>query len=230
MAAGNGSAGIGLANGAHANRIGPASGSSSGGQNEIRNNGGPGIWLRAAVPNGAAGNSNRITGNNIIYDNNGLLAIDLGAAGDVFGFGPTADDFQDADSGPNRVENYPYLTQAKRFEADRIALDGYLLTESIASDQSYRLDVYWTDTCVGSGANNDTPRGEMKRYIGALSVPVTSSTSLKAFPYTTIIAPRSIPGTGFLFATATDAAGNTSEPGPCEAFVDDYIFTNGFEH
>jgi len=26
------------------------------------------------------------------------------------------------------------------------------------------------------------------------------------------------------------SAGNTSEPGPCEAFVDDYIFTNGYEH
>jgi hypothetical protein len=229
-AAGNGSAGIAFANGAHANRIGPASGSSAGGQNEIRNNAGPGIWLQAAVPNGAAGNNNRITANNVIYDNNGLLPIDLGAASDIVGLGPTADDYADADTGPNRVENYPYLTQAMRFEADKIALDGYLLTENLASGQNYRLDVFWTDTCVGSGVNNDTPRGEMKRYIGALTVSVDASTYIKAFPYTTITAPRSVPGTGFLFATATDASGNTSEPGPCEPFVDDYIFTNGYEH
>jgi hypothetical protein len=230
VAAANGNAGIAFANGAHANRIGPASGSAAGGLNEIRNNAGPGIWLQGAVPNGAAGNNNRITGNNLVYDNNGLLAIDLGAAVDTFGFGPTADDYADADTGPNRVENYPYLTQAMRFEADKIALDGYLLTENLASNQTYRLDVFWTDTCVGSGANNDTPRGEMKRYIGALSVAVSASTYLKPFPYTTITAPRSIPPKGFLFATATDGAGNTSEPGPCEPFVDDYIFTNGIEH
>ena len=230
VAAGNGNAGIAFANGAHANRIGPASGSTAGGQNEIRNNAGPGIWLKGAVPDGAAGNNNRITGNNIVYDNNGLLAIDLGDAGDAFGFGPTADDYADADTGPNRVENYPYLTESMRFEADRIALDGYLLAEYLASGQTYRLDVFWTDTCVGTGTNNDTPRGEMKRYIGPLFVAVPSNTYIKAFPYTTITAPRSIPGKGFLFATATDGAGNTSEPGPCEAFVDDYIFTNGYEH
>ncbi len=230
VAAGNGNAGIAFANGAHGNRIGPAPGSTAGGQNEIRNNAGPGIWLEGAVPDGAAGESNRINGNNVVYDNNGLLAIDLGAATDTFGFGPTADDFQDADSGPNRLENYPYLTQAMRFEADKIALDGYLLTEYQATGQTYRLDVFWTDTCVGSGSNNDTPRGEMKRYVGAVFVFVDFSSSLKAFPFTTITAPRSIPGNGYLFATATDGAGNTSEPGPCQTFVDDYIFTNGYEH
>lgn len=230
VAAGNGNAGIAFANGAHANRIGPAPGSTAGGQNEIRNNAGPGIWLKGTVPDGAAGNNNRITGNNIVYDNNGLLAIDLGADTDIFGLGPSADDYADADTGPNRVENYPYLTQAMRFEADKIALDGYLLTEHQASSQTYRLDVFWTDTCVGSGTNNDTPRGEMKRYIGPLFVFVPSSTYIQAFPYTTITAPRSIPGKGFLFATATDGAGNTSEPGPCEPFVDDYIFTNGYDH
>lgn len=36
------------------------------------------------------------------------------------------------------------------------------------------------------------------------------------------------PGTCYVFAIATDAAGNTSEPGPCHAFIDDYIFTDGF--
>jgi hypothetical protein len=230
VAAGNGNAGIAFANGAHNNRIGPAPGSTAGGQNEIRNNGGPGIWLKGAGPEGVAGDNNRINGNNTVYNNNGLLAIDIGAGSDPFGLGPTADDSGDGDTGPNRVENYPYLTQAMRFEADKIALDGYFLTEFRGTGQTYRLDVFWTDSCVGSGASNDTPRGEMKRYIGALNVAVPSGTYLQPFPYTTITAPRSIPGTGFLFAIATDGTGNTSEPGPCEPFVDDYLFTNGFEH
>ena len=230
VAAANGNAGIAFANGAHSNTVGPAPGSSAGGQNEIRNNAGPGIWLKGSGPEGAAGDSNRINGNNAIYDNSGMLAIDIGADTDTFGLGPTADDYKDSDTGPNRVENYPYLTQAMRFEADKIALDGYLLTEFLASGQTYRLDVFWTDTCVGSGSNNDTPRGEMKRYIGPVFVNAPSGTFLQAFPYTTITAPRSIPGHGFLFATATDGAGNTSEPGPCIEFVDDYIFANGYEH
>lgn len=230
QAAANGSAGIAFANGAHDNRIGPAPGSTSGAQNEIRNNLGPGIWLEGTAAVGVSGNNNRITGDNRVYDNNGLLAIDLGASTDTFGLGPTPNDYKDADSGPNRVENYPFLTEARRFEADQIALDGYIIPEYLGSSQTYRLDVFWTDVCVGTGSNNDTPRGEMKRYVGKLFVTVTASTFLKAFPSTTITAPRSIPGTGYLFATATDAAGNTSEPGPCQTFVDDYIFSSGYEH
>jgi hypothetical protein len=224
VAAGNNNAGIGIAVSAHDNVIGTAAYlSQSGGGNYIVNNFGPGIWLETT-----AGNGNRIDGNNIIRDNTGFLPIDLGASTDTFGLGPTANDAYDADGGPNRLENYPYLTQAMRFEADKIALDGYLLPESaLPSDQTYRLDVFWTDTCVGSGPN-DTPRGEMKRYVGYFLVPVTAGTAFKPFPYTTITAPKNIPGTGYLFATATDGSGNTSEPGKCFPFTDDYIFTNGF--
>lgn len=223
-AAGNNNAGIGIAVSAHDNVIGTAAYlTQSGGGNYIVNNFGPGIWLETT-----AGNGNRIDGNNIIHDNNGFLPIDLGASTDGFGLGPTANDANDADSGPNRLENYPYLTQAMRFEADKIALDGYLLPESaLANDQTYRLDVFWTDTCVGSGPN-DTPRGEQKRYVGYFLVLVTVGTAFKTFPYTTITAPKTIPGTGYLFATATDGSGNTSESGKCFPFTDDYIFTNGF--
>lgn len=222
-AAGVNNAAIGIAAGAHDNVIGTASYlSQSGGGNELVYNAGPGVWLEST-----AGNGNRIDGNNIIHDNNGYLPIDLGASTDAFGFGPTANDANDADSGPNRLSNYPYLTQAMRIDADKIALDGYLLPESSAPDQTYRLDVFWTDTCVGSGPN-DTPRGEQKQYVGYFFVHVDTGTSFKAYPYTTITAPRTIPGTGYLFATATDGSGNTSEPGKCFPFTDDYIFRDGF--
>jgi len=33
-----------------------------------------------------------------------------------------------------------------------------------------------------------------------------------------------------LLATATDAAGSISEPGPCFTFTDDHIFSDGFLH
>jgi hypothetical protein len=223
--AGNNNAGIGIAVSAHDNVIGTAAYlTQSGGGNYVSNNFGPGIWLETT-----AGNGNRIDGNNVIHDNSGFLPIDLGASTETFGLGPTANDAYDADSGPNRLENYPYLTQAMRIEADQITLDGYLLPESAAATQTYRLDVFWTDTCVGSGPN-DTPRGEQKRYVGYFLVPVDTGTSFKTFPYTTILAPKTIPGTGYLFATATDGAGNTSEPGKCFPFTDDYIFSDGFGH
>lgn len=223
-AAGNGNAGIGIAAGAKNNVIGTVSYlTQSGGGNYISNNFGPGVWLETT-----AGNGNRVDGNNVIHDNTGFLPIDLGASTDSFGLGPTANDAFDSDSGPNRLENYPYLTQATRIEADQIMLDGYLLTESAVATQTYRLDVFWTDTCVGSGPN-DTPRGEFKRYVGFFFVPVDSGTSFKSFPFQQITAPKDIPGTGYLFATATDGGGNTSEPGKCFPFTDDYIFSNGFQ-
>ena len=223
---GNGSAGILITSGAHDNVIGTANyQTQSGGGNYILDNFGPGIWLDPT-----AGSHNRIDGNNSIHDNSGFLPIDLGAASDVAGLGPTADDSKDTDSGPNGLVNFPYLTQATRFEANKIALDGYLLAEYIGSAQTYRLDVFWTDTCLYPDVTkpSDRPRGDMKRYVGYFFVAVDPNTSFKAFPSTTITAPKTIPGSGYLFATATDAAGNTSEPGKCFAFYDDYIFTNGF--
>jgi hypothetical protein len=88
--------------------------------------------------------------------------------------------------------------------------------------------VFWTDSCIGSGP--DTPRGEMKRYVGYFYVYANGSATFVTFPYQQISAPASIPSTGYLFATATDASGDTSEPGKYFPFTDDYIFTNGYDY
>jgi len=216
-AAGNGNAGVGFANGAHDNVVGTAQyQNQSGGGNTIVNNFGPGVWAEPS-----AGVGNRIDGNNTIHDNTGLLPIDLG------GLGLTANDSGDADSGPNKLSNYPLLSQAKRIEAKTIVLDGYLLPEAPGTTQNYRLDVFWTDTCTGTGV--DAPRGEMKRYVGYFFVTANGSSTFVTFPDRYITAPSSIPSTGYLFATATNATGNTSEPGKCFPFDDDYIFTNNFQ-
>ncbi len=223
-AAGNGNAGIGIAASAHDNVIGTASyQTQSGGGNYIVNNFGPGIWLETT-----AGTGNRIDGNNAIRDNNGFLPVDLGAAGDTFGLGPTGNDNGDVDTGPNNLQNYPFLSQATRIEANTIVLGGFLQTQTPGPAQNYRLDVFWTDTCVGSGP--DTPRGEMKRYVGFFFVHTDGSAFLVPWSGLKLAAPANIPGTGYLVATATDAAGNTSEPGKCFPFTDDYIFTDGFGH
>jgi hypothetical protein len=88
--------------------------------------------------------------------------------------------------------------------------------------------VYWTDTCLFSGGGSDTPRGELKRYVGSMTLPSDGTSSFVPFSNIDIGAPASLPVPGYLFAIATDNAGNTSEPGPCRAYVDDYIFRDGF--
>ncbi len=132
VAEGNGSAGIGLSASAHGNVIGTATFlTQSGGGNIIVNNAAPGIWVEST-----AGAGNRIDGNNVIHDNSGLLAIDLGAGSDPFGLGPTANDSSDVDNGPNNLQNYPILTQATRIEANTIVLDGYALPQTSGPTQN----------------------------------------------------------------------------------------------
>ncbi len=89
------------------------------------------------------------------------------------------------------------------------------------------MDVFWTDTCTGSGP--ESPRGEMKRYVGFFFLAIPNNSFFITWPGQQIKAPSTIPGTGYLFATETDAQGNTSEPGKCFPFTDDYIFSNGFQ-
>lgn len=215
--AGNGNAGIGIAASAHGNVIGTASyATQSGGGNYIKNNFGPGVWVEST-----AGSGNRINGNNTIYGNSGLLAIDLGA------LGATGNDNGDVDTGANRLQNYPFLSQATRIEARTITFSGFLQTQTPGPAQNYRLDVFWTDACTGSGP--DAPRGEMKRYVGYFFVHTDGTAFLVPWSNLNVSAPADIPKTGYLFATATDASGDTSEPGKCFPFYDDYIFSNGFQ-
>jgi hypothetical protein len=219
-AAANLNAGIGIASSAHGTIVG-APGGQGGGGNYIVSNFGPGVWIE-----NTAGNGNRVDGNNVIHDNSGFLAVDLSPVAGLAGLGPTGNDAGDVDSGANKLQNYPYLTEARRIEANIIELDGYILPEALGSAQNYRLDVYWTDSCIGTGP--DTPRGEMKRYVGFFYVYANGAATFVTFPFQQVRAPVDIPKNGYLFAIATDAGGSTSEPGKCYPFTDDYIFTNGF--
>src|SRR5262249_27249145 len=109
-----GAAAIDILSGAHDNFVGAIGG--AGGNNFVVNNVGPGVWVE-----GNAGNGNRIYGNNVIHDNNAYLPVDLGLQG------PTLNDVGDGDSGGNKLQNYPTLSQAMRIETDVVRLSGSLV-------------------------------------------------------------------------------------------------------
>jgi hypothetical protein len=217
----DGYAAIDIVSGAHDNSVGAIGG--SGGNNFIINNSGPGVWIEQT-----AGTGNRVYGSNLIHDNGGYLPIDLGAQG------PTLNDVGDGDFGGNNLQNYPTLSLALRTALNTVRVSGSLVAETGVAPQTYRVDVYWTDSCLFAGSGFDTPRGELKGYVGYFSMPGNGTTNTLFFPNTDLVAssrpPQVVGKSYFLSAVATDAAGNTSEPGPCLPYVDDYIFADGFGH
>ena len=208
---------VDIATGAHDNYIGAIG--AGGGNNFIVDNFGGGVAVASD-----AGQGNRVYGNNVIHDNGGQLAIDLGA------IGPTANDVGDADAGGNGLQNYPQLAQAIREHPGSVHVSGALLTAAPASAQAYRLDFYWTDACLASDGTG--PRGELKKYVGFTNIYADGVAYASVFSALDVATSANLPtgpaNTGFITAIATDAAGNTSEPGPCQPYIDDYIFANGF--
>lgn len=123
------------------------------------------------------------------------LGIDLGFSSAI-----NANDSGDADAGANLGQNFPVLTLASN-SAGGLVLRGTL--NSVAA-QTFTLDFYGNDECDPSG------NGEGQTYFATASV-TTDATGNVTFEQTLNIA---APG-NFITATATDAAGNTSEFCPC---------------
>jgi hypothetical protein len=92
---------------------------------------------------------------NAIYSN-GALGINL-VGGSENGFGVTANDSQDPDTGPNQLQNYPVLTSAN----SSAVIVGSL--NSVPS-KSYRIDFY------SSPASDPSGFGEGQSWIGATTV------------------------------------------------------------
>jgi hypothetical protein len=142
--------------------------------------------------NSDAGAGNTLQGNSI-YSNE-LLGIDLGADG------PTPNDPTDADTGPNGLQNFPILADARSVDGVT-TIDGSL--DSV-SDAEYRLDFYLNDAADPSGF------GEGAIHIGSTAVTVQNGGSQDfsvSFPLTATFVQ-------FITATATDPAGSTSEFSP----------------
>jgi hypothetical protein len=138
------------------------------------------------------GMQNSIRGNRIFGNN--ALGIDLAFNG------PTQNDADDADTGPNGLQNFP-LMQTANITAGGTHMAGTL---NSAANSKFTVDFYSNDACDNSGY------GEGARYMGETSVTTDASGAGNFDVVLSAVAPR-----GVVTATATDASGNTSEFSAC---------------
>jgi CSLREA domain-containing protein len=222
---GNSWAGIRIGNGANGNFVqGNLIGTDASGSGGVANHG-PGLWLYDG-PSGAADDNtvggtlpaaanviafnagpgvaiesfqgklptgNALLGNSI-RDNSGL-AIDLGNDG------VTANDPGDTDTGENGLQNFPLvLTAARTGSALRV-----FGTLDSTPDQTFTVQLYANAACDASG------HGEAQRLLTTTTVQTDGSGHAE---FTKTLGPLASRGET-VAATATDAAGGTSELSPC---------------
>ena len=136
---------------------------------------------------------------NSIHSNGGL-GIDLTAGGGSFG--PTPNDVGDGDTGGNNLQNFPVLTGAISVSGNTEITGWFNSTPN--SDFTFRF--YASAACDPSGF------GEGDTFVGQLGLGTDPSGDIEAF--TADLAVGLALGTQ-ITATATDAAGNTSEFSAC---------------
>ena len=160
-------------------------------RNLIAFNQGAGIAVGGDTNDGAVANT--ISGNSI-HDNAGL-GIDLGSDGVT----PAND--CGSQTGPNLLQSAPVLAAATTSGAGT-RIQGTL---NSTPDASFTLEFFSSTLCDASG------HGEGARFLG--SAPVTTDASCNAA--FDVMLPTGVAVGSFLTATATDAAGNTSEFSAC---------------
>jgi hypothetical protein len=151
---GNGFNGLILFGGASSNVIGLAL-DGSGAGNRIAFNGSDGLRLDDT---NTAGNTMR---GNLVYSNGGL-GLELGGPSS---FGVTANDAGDGDAGPNRLQNFPTITNAAVW-GPAMHLAGVF---NSTPNRSFVVDFYRSTTADASG------HGEGEFYLGSTSVMTDSS-------------------------------------------------------
>jgi trimeric autotransporter adhesin len=176
--------GVLITTSAHGNVVG---GLASGQPNLIAFNTGAGISVAAATAN--TENAFRA---NAIHSNTGL-GIDLGAAG------VTANDANDADTGANRLQNFPVVTAATNTGVSATIVGSLNSTPSTVFALDFFANLLFDSTTYGEG----------EFYLGSTSV-TTDAGGNASF---TVSFPGGLPGR-YVCATATDPSGNTSEFGP----------------
>jgi hypothetical protein len=145
----------------------------------------------------------RLSGNSV--HDNGALGIDL-VANAISGYGVTANDPLDADTGGNGLQNYPLLSSANS-DGATVQIAGTL---SSSPSASFRLEFFSSALCDPTGF------GEGERYLG--STLVMTNTGGNASFNVSLWAPVA-PG-AFVSSTATlVASGSTSEFSACSAVV-----------
>jgi parallel beta-helix repeat protein len=174
--------------------------------NQISHNTGTGVRV-------VSGQGNSIRKNSIYT--NGSYGIDLAAGGVT----PNDDDgaLQIVDYA-NRGQNFPLLTQTTGSSY------GGAATGSLTTlPGSYTVDFYY-GACDASGYGE----GQTWLRSKAITVPQPTIGDQGTLRFS-ISLPPFIGIGGFITATATDSAGNTSEFSACSPYVDDVIFADGFQ-
>ena len=177
--------GVIVATGALDNLIG---GAANGAGNVIAFNSVNGVVLTSD-----AGNGNAVSSNSI--HSNGDLGIDLGWDG------VTLHDLFDLDSGANDLQNSPVLTMVKNTGKGTV-VQGVLVS---SANTAFRVEFFSSESCDPSGY------GEGQTYLGSVQV-TTNAIGRASFRMTL---PASFAADGFVTATATDSANNTSEFSNC---------------
>lgn len=145
-------------------------------------------------PGNPAGARNSILANAIFQ--NGMLGIDLGNDG------VTANDALDADNGANGLQNFPSV-QLATTNGSSTTINGTLAS---APSSSFRLEFFSNVNCDASG------NGEGQLFLGSTNV----ATNVDGIAPFSVTFPFGVPVGQFITATATDAAGNTSEFSMCQ--------------
>ena len=184
-AAGNAQGGIIIFGGAQSNTIG---GTTPGAANTISGNSGRGVDIFDATSTG-----NTLSGNSIF--GNAAIGINL-VGGNENQYLVTANDPGDADTGPNNLQNYPVLISAVL--GTGTAVSGTLNSTPSAS---FRVELFASATADPSGC------GPGQTFLGAVNV----STNPSGNGSFSLTLPACVPAGQVISATATDAAGDTSE-------------------
>lgn len=132
---------------------------------------------------------------NAIFANNGK-GILLG------GLGGGDNDARDTDTGPNNLQNFPELVSAAS-AGGGARVRGRLMT---SPGTTVAIDFFANPFCDPSGY------GEGQRFLGSTTV----TTNPGGIARVDVVLLTAVPAGEFITATATDAAGNTSEFSPCE--------------
>jgi hypothetical protein len=175
-------------------------GTSSGEGNLIAFNGGSGVAISEATA-GSITTNVPVLGNSI-FANAGLgIAFVLPALGPIL----TTNDLCDADNGPNRLQNFPVLTNVS-VDLGGVTIQGFLAS---APHKTYRLEFFANTT------RDPTGFGEGETFIGATDV----STGAECGTGFSVTLSASVPCRFLATATATDPEGNTSEFSACQESV-----------
>ncbi|MBK8467300.1 MAG: VCBS repeat-containing protein [Chloracidobacterium sp.] len=166
--------------------------------NIIAHNNGAGVFLTSPyndlgfIPVGVNISQNHI------HDNGGL-GIDLQRTGtSTTGDGPNPNDCQDADVGPNDLQNFPILFTPIFNGNGTVTVDGALGSNP---GRTYRIDFY------SNGAAGPSGSGEGENYIGSQNV-TTNGNGGGSFTFTSTV---TVPNGAAITGTATDSFGSTSE-------------------